>query len=176
MIVCAFDPGLTKTGWAVIGAPNDRYIAHGTIRPKGEGDDERYEEIFSECRKILRDYRPEAAAVEGQFLGMLHIKGRTMRFRDGDTVYAPGTSKANFFSVAKLIRAAQSCACAAYSEGLPVHVIKPSTWKSACGIGDKKHSKDMALAMCGVKLPEDAADAYHIGRYLRGILRIKKNE
>jgi len=70
-LILGLDPGLRNTGWGVIEVAGSaiRYIADGTVRSDGEADTaDRLNQLFSGLSEVIRDHRPDEAAVEETFV------------------------------------------------------------------------------------------------------------
>ena len=64
------DPGLAKTGWGIIESEGSklRHVAHGTCVSHGDALADRLLDLFSSLSGVLREYVPDAAAVEQTFV------------------------------------------------------------------------------------------------------------
>lgn len=70
MIFLGIDPGTTTTGWGIVEEKNNklRALAFGCIRTKsGLSCDLKLKEIHKELIKIIKKFKPQAAAVEKIF-------------------------------------------------------------------------------------------------------------
>jgi crossover junction endodeoxyribonuclease RuvC len=71
MRLLGLDPGLRRTGWGVIEADGNRlrYVGDGAIQSDGGGDmASRLLQLFAGIAQVIRDHRPDGAAVEETFL------------------------------------------------------------------------------------------------------------
>ena len=69
--ILGLDPGLRLTGWGLIEACGNRltYVAHGTIKVTAKQDlDLRLKDLFEGLSEVVRDFKPDEAAVEETFL------------------------------------------------------------------------------------------------------------
>lgn len=57
MIVCGLDPSTSCTGWSIF--DDDRLVAYGAIKPKGDDWRDRVMELTLELSAIFKKYRPE---------------------------------------------------------------------------------------------------------------------
>ncbi|MEE8425144.1 MAG: crossover junction endodeoxyribonuclease RuvC [Elusimicrobiota bacterium] len=65
--VIGIDPGLSETGWAVLGA-GPRLIASGCIKTSPRTPfPERLRELHDGLTKVLKEYNPSSAAIEEMF-------------------------------------------------------------------------------------------------------------
>jgi crossover junction endodeoxyribonuclease RuvC len=64
-LIFGIDPGITATGFAVI--QGRQGICTGTIRPKKGDSYKKIEDICSSLEEIVREYRPDLAALEKAF-------------------------------------------------------------------------------------------------------------
>ena len=67
MIVLGIDPGTATTGYGLVrdGVNGPELVAYGVITtPKTLAMGERLREIYIQLRELLREHRPETAAVE----------------------------------------------------------------------------------------------------------------
>jgi Holliday junction resolvasome RuvABC endonuclease subunit len=149
----------------------DELGEYGVFRPKGD-DDERLRAIYYKAKELISSCDPEIVAIENQYLGFSKPKSY-MKF-DSNTALLTG-KRDNFYSVHKLIMAAQCCACAAFELDVRTKLIQAKTWQKCLGIPGrskreavKRASRDMARAISKVeKMPMDACDAFNIARYVR---------
>ena len=140
------DPGLTATGWGVIGIEGARlsHIASGTITSNAKRSlAERLVEIEAGLVSILDVYLPDAAAVEQAFVA-----------RDASAALKLGQARA----VALLVTARAGIAVAEYA---PNHVKKSVV---GAGHADKKQIRLMVEMLLPGAKPgsEHAADALAI--------------
>lgn len=145
MIVLGIDPGTATTGYGLVGeddAGEARLVRCGVI---ATGPDipmpERLLAIHQAVTTLIREYAPEAAAVEALFFG-----------RNVTTALTVGQARG-----VVLLAAAQA--------GLPVYEYKPAEVKQALagyGGADKRQMQEMVRMLLGLDAaprPDDAADA-----------------
>lgn len=69
--ILGIDPGLRQTGWGVVEAQGSalRGVASGTIKVAADGQDlpQRLAELEEALHRVLRDFDPDAVAVEETF-------------------------------------------------------------------------------------------------------------
>ncbi|MFA7639540.1 MAG: crossover junction endodeoxyribonuclease RuvC [Parvibaculum sp.] len=140
------DPGLTATGWGVIGVEGAKlsHIANGTISSNVKRSlAERLVEIEAGLVQILQAYAPDAAAVEQAFVA-----------RDASAALKLGQARA----VALLVTARAGIAVAEYA---PNHVKKSVV---GAGHADKSQIRLMVEMLLPGAKPgsEHAADALAI--------------
>jgi crossover junction endodeoxyribonuclease RuvC len=71
MRIIGIDPALTKSGWAVIEkqANQNHYLASGIIKTDAKLPlDHRLKFIYQEVSQILKEFKPECAAIEETFV------------------------------------------------------------------------------------------------------------
>ena len=70
MRVIGIDPGLQRTGWGVVDAEGSviRHVANGVCRSEGTELAARLLSLYAALTRVIRAYRPEAAAVEQTFV------------------------------------------------------------------------------------------------------------
>ena len=71
MLIIGLDPGLSCTGWGVIAAEGNRlaYVANGQIRTDAKAPlSARLLDLHDRLAAVIRQHRPEGAAVEEVFL------------------------------------------------------------------------------------------------------------
>ncbi len=70
MRILGIDPGLRNMGWGVIDAQGTRlsYIASGVVHSEGKELPERLLSLHRQLTDVLREYKPETAAVEKTFV------------------------------------------------------------------------------------------------------------
>ena len=70
MIVLGIDPGSRAMGWGVVRSHGSevRHVAHGVFRPKGADLHARLDAIYQEVGRLVREFKPAAAAVEDVFV------------------------------------------------------------------------------------------------------------
>ncbi len=69
--ILGLDPGLRLTGWGVIESHGNHltYVAHGTVKVNTKQDlDLRLKDLFEGLSEVVRDFKPDEAAVEETFL------------------------------------------------------------------------------------------------------------
>jgi crossover junction endodeoxyribonuclease RuvC len=69
--IIGIDPGLRRCGWGVIEADGNRlrFVASGTIKPPAQAPLAiRLAQIFSSLSELIRQHRPDEAAVEETFV------------------------------------------------------------------------------------------------------------
>ena len=144
MFVLGIDPGLSITGYGVIGSQGDRLqaVAAGALRTSpATPDAARLAELFADLEKLLAEFRPAEVAVEQVFVN-----------RNLQTATAVG-------------RASGVILLAAARAGIPVFEYTPSAVKLAVtGSGDAPKDRVQALVARRLGLesapePADAADA-----------------
>jgi crossover junction endodeoxyribonuclease RuvC len=143
-IILGIDPGTRITGYGLILAKSHGYQAldFGTIRPsQKQSIAQRYLEIFEGVLALIERYKPEAVAVESQFV-----------YKNVQTAMKLGMARG-----AVLLAAAKS--------GISVHEYAPKKAKLAV-VGNGAASKEQVQKMVQLLLklatlphPEDAADA-----------------
>jgi crossover junction endodeoxyribonuclease RuvC len=140
MFVLGIDPGLTTTGYAVLG--EGVIAALGVIRTGPEDPTPtRLLEIRRDLAGLIREYSPEVMAIEQVFVNR------------------------NLQTATSVVRASGAAMIAAAEAGLPVFEYTPSKVKSAvAGYGNAP--KDQVQRMVAIRLrlaeppsPPDAADA-----------------
>ena len=144
MIIIGIDPGTQVTGYGVIEAEGSlcRAIDYGCIRPPASRKlTDRYLILFNALEELLEKYRPQALAVETQYV------------------------QKNVQSAIKLGMARGVAIIAAKRKGLAVFEYAPTKAKSAV-VGNGRASKQQVQSMVKLLLnlaalptPEDAADA-----------------
>ncbi len=71
MLILGLDPGLACTGWGVIRAQGNRlaHVANGQCRTPAQAPlAERLVQLHADLCAVMREYRPDAAAVEEVFV------------------------------------------------------------------------------------------------------------
>ena len=142
MRILGIDPGSRMTGVAIIEVNGERVapIFYGAIRA-GTGEfNERLGIIFSELQQLIREHKPDQAAIESVFVAK------------------------NASSAIKLGQARGAAVCAAISCDVPVSDYTPRSVKQAIvgkGGADKSQVQHMVGILLGIKGPiqNDAADA-----------------
>jgi crossover junction endodeoxyribonuclease RuvC len=144
MFVLGIDPGLSRTGYAVVDAsgPHPRAVAAGVIHTDPAAPlADRLAELYRDLESLIGEHHPSEAAIEEVFVN-----------RNLQTATAVG-------------RASGVAILAAARSGLAVHEYSPSAVKMAvAGYGDA--DKEQVQAMVARRLgllsapgPADAADA-----------------
>lgn len=146
LIYLGIDPGLTATGWGVIGISGSKlsHIANGTITSNARLSlAERLVQIEAGLVQVIADYAPDAAAVEQAFVA-----------RDASAALKLGQARA----IALLVSARAGLAVAEYA---PNHIKKSVV---GAGHADKVQIRLMVeMLLPGSKAAsEHAADALAI--------------
>lgn len=142
MKILGIDPGSRLTGFGIIDCSGSqpRLLHHGVVKV-GSGDfPTRLGVIFTAISELIRDYGPQQAAVETQFVSR------------------------NVMSALKLGQARGAAVCAAVAGGLSVAEYAPRQVKLAVvgtGKADKHQVQHMIATLLNTResLGEDAADA-----------------
>ena len=159
MFVLGIDPGLTTTGYGLVGA-GPRALTAGVIRtnPKTEVA-ERLLELHRDLTGLMAEHQPTVVAIEQIF------------------------SNRNLQTVANVGRAAGVAMVAAAQAGLPVHEYTPSSVKRAvAGYGNapKEQVQKMVAQRLGLAeppRPADAADALAVALcHLQGAALLERVE
>lgn len=147
MLILGIDPGTIITGYAIIKVESHDFIAidYGCIKPNIKMKlTDRYLFIYNGIEELLEKYKPEALAVETQFVGK------------------------NPQSAIKLGMARGVIILAAKKRGIPVFEYAPTKAKLAVS-GNGRASKaevqkmvQLLLKLSKIPTPEDAADALSI--------------
>ena len=69
--IIGIDPGLRRCGWGIIESTGNRlaFVACGTVMPPADGSlANRLARLFDGLSALIRDYRPDEAAVEETFV------------------------------------------------------------------------------------------------------------
>ncbi len=144
MIVLGIDPGIAIVGWGIVEYAGTKFrpIAFGSITtPKEMKTEERLHEIYLRLTDIIKQYSPDAMAVEELFFNTNQTTG--IRVAEARGV---------------ILLAGQTC-------GLPIAEYTPLQVKqSVVGYGraDKKQVITMVTMMLGLAKPpkpDDTADA-----------------
>ncbi|HWQ13102.1 MAG TPA: crossover junction endodeoxyribonuclease RuvC [Roseiflexaceae bacterium] len=147
MRTIGIDPGTARMGWGIVEerAGQLHLVACDVLTtPAGVPQAERLMRLYDELRQLVREYRPDAAAVEELFFG-----------KNVNTAITVGQARG-----VALLALAQA--------GLPVHEYKPSAVKQAVagyGGADKRQMQEMVrltLNLASAPRPDDAADAVAI--------------
>lgn len=143
-VVLGIDPGTRITGYGIIREEDSRYepIDFGCIRPPPHlALPKRYAFLFSGIKELIVAHRPDAVAVESQFV-----------YKNPKSAMMIGMARAM-----ALLAAAQ--------EDIPIYEYTPRTAKQAV-VGNGAASKEQVQKMIQLLLrlpappePEDAADA-----------------
>lgn len=146
MRILGIDPGVASTGWGVVDCDNEdndnlTLVDFGVIRtPSGTDQGIRLNQIYRDLTKIIKNYKPEVAAVEQLFF-----------CRNAKTAISVGEARGIV-----LLSISQN--------GLLVKEFTPLQVKNGiCGYGkaDKAQVQQMVkvlLNMESVPRPDDAAD------------------
>ncbi|OLF71764.1 crossover junction endodeoxyribonuclease RuvC [Maricaulis sp. W15] len=143
--ILGIDPGLRRMGWGMISVEGSRLsaIAHGVVTPPTNAPlSERLIHLFDAVGDLVRQYRPDEAAIEEAFMA------------------------ANASSALKLGHARAAALLAPAQAGLPVAEYAARLVKKSV-VGTGAADKAQIAAMVGVLLPgtratADAADALAI--------------
>ena len=144
MIVLGIDPGIAIVGWGIVEYAGTKFrpIAFGSITtPKEMKTEERLHEIYLRLTDIIKQYSPDAMAVEELFFNTNQTTG--IRVAEARGV---------------ILLAGHTC-------GLPIAEYTPLQVKSAVtgyGKAEKRQVMDMTrrlLKLNAVPKPDDAADA-----------------
>jgi len=147
MYVLGIDPGLSTTGYAVVGQQAGRLRPEvaGALRTSPEQPiPQRLAELYHDVRTLIDDFSPEEMALEQVFVN-----------RNLQTATSVG-------------RASGVILLAAAEAGVPVFEYTPSAVKMAvCGVGDAPKAQVAAVVAMRLGLeqapsPADAADALAI--------------
>jgi len=140
LTILGIDPALTCTGYGLLRADGDRYLAidFGAISPPAQAPlAERLLRIHEAISDVIRDARPDEVAVEDFIVG--HIRAAV----------AVGEARA-----AALLAAAEA--------GLPTALYKPSEVKqfvTTYGRGGKDQVAMMVQTLLNLSQPPEPADA-----------------
>lgn len=142
MRILGVDPGSRMTGVGIIEVNGDRVspVFYGAIKA-GDGEfPERLGTIFAELKQLIKEHRPDQAAIETVFVAH------------------------NAASAIKLGQARGAAVCAAIECDLPVSEYSPRSVKQAIvgrGGADKTQVQHMVGILLGIREPiqNDAADA-----------------
>jgi crossover junction endodeoxyribonuclease RuvC len=144
--IIGIDPGLRRTGWGIVDSEGSRlsFVASGTVRSEdAQSLAERLRQLHEGLTLVLRDGRPDEAAVEATFVN-----------RDGAATLKLGQAR----GIAMLAPA---------QAGLPVAEYAPNQVKKTV-VGAGHCDKRQIRTMVSVLLPkaefdsDDAADALAI--------------
>jgi crossover junction endodeoxyribonuclease RuvC len=144
VIIIGIDPGTRVTGYGIIQLEGTSFTAidYGCVRPPPSLKlSDRYLILFNAMEELIEKYRPQALAVETQFV------------------------QKNIQSAIKLGMARGIAVIAAKKKGIPVFEYAPTKAKLAV-VGNGRASKQQVQGMIKLLLnlpepptPEDAADA-----------------
>ncbi len=146
MIILGIDPGLTRTGYAVVrsGGPPTALAVGVISTDPGSDTPVRLAELFADLSSLIADHRPDVLAIERVFTN-----------RNLQTAISVG-------------RASGVCLLAGAQAGVPVYEHSPTAVKLAV-TGDGRATKAMVQKMVTKRLgldvtpkPADAADALAI--------------
>ncbi|MFY0636567.1 crossover junction endodeoxyribonuclease RuvC [Maricaulis maris] len=143
--ILGIDPGLRRMGWGVVTIEGSslRAVAHGVVTPSTSAPlSERLSHIFNGVSDLVREYRPDEAAIEDAFMA------------------------ANAASALKLGHARAAALLAPAQAGVPVAEYAARLVKKSV-VGTGAADKAQVAAMVGILLPGtkatgDAADALAI--------------
>ena len=142
MRILGVDPGSRMTGVGIIEVNGDRVspVFYGVIKAGGGEFTERLGIIFSELQQLIKEHKPDEAAIESVFVAH------------------------NAASAIKLGQARGAAVCAAISCDVPVSDYSPRSIKQAIvgrGGADKAQVQHMVGILLGISGPiqNDAADA-----------------
>jgi len=142
MRILGIDPGSRMTGVGIIEANGDRVtpVYYGAIKAGSGEFNERLGMIFSGLQALIKEHRPDQAAIETVFVAH------------------------NAASAIKLGQARGAAVCAAISCDIPVSDYSPRSIKQAIvgrGGADKVQVQHMVGILLGIREPiqNDAADA-----------------
>jgi crossover junction endodeoxyribonuclease RuvC len=159
--ILGIDPGLRVTGFGLIeaGVRKAAYISSGCIRSEGGDLSQRLRVIFEGVQALIREHRPDEAAIENVFV------------------------QRNASSALKLGQARGAAICAIVIESVPVYEYTPAQVKqSIAGRGGaaKQQVRHMVCALLGLRSPPrmDASDAlacalshYHVRQTRARLMR-----
>ena len=147
MIILGIDPGLAIVGWGVIEYQSSRFrtIAYGSVQtPAGTRTEERLKAIYEGVVQLIKEYHPDAMAIEELFF---------------NTNITTGIRVAEARGVSLL---------AAEQAGITIQEYTPLQVKQAVvgyGRAEKKQVISMVTMLLGLKKPpkpDDTADALAI--------------
>jgi crossover junction endodeoxyribonuclease RuvC len=147
MLTLGIDPGTAATGFGLITEKRDKliFVDHGVITTSSrETSQGRLRRIYTELKKIITEYEPEAIAVEKLFFGA-----------NSKTAIAVGQAR----GIVLLAAAEMKVTVAEYT---PLQVKVALT---GYGRADKKQIQQMVKTLLGLPFlpkPDDAADALAI--------------
>jgi crossover junction endodeoxyribonuclease RuvC len=141
------DPGTAIMGWGIVDETGGTLslVAYGALTtPSGMPPPDRLVLLYDGLQALLREHRPEAAAIEELFFG-----------KNVNTAISVGQARG-----VALLALAQA--------NVPIHEYKPLAVKQAVagyGGADKKQMQEMVrltLRLPAIPRPDDAADAVAI--------------
>ena len=147
MRTIGIDPGIAIMGWGIVDEASGTLslVAYGALTtPAGMAAPDRLVILYDGLQQVLREHRPEEAAIEELFFG-----------KNVNTAIGVGQARG-----VALLALAQA--------GVPIHEYKPTAVKQAVagyGGADKKQMQDMVrmtLRLAAIPKPDDAADAVAI--------------
>ncbi|MFO7166582.1 MAG: crossover junction endodeoxyribonuclease RuvC [Chloroflexota bacterium] len=147
MRTIGIDPGTARMGWGIVdeSAGTLSLVTCGVlVTPAGMPQAERLMRLYDELRQLLREFKPDAAAIEELFFGKNVNTAITVGQARGVALLALGQA------------------------GLPIQEYKPTEVKQAVagyGGADKRQMQEMVkitLNLDKIPKPDDAADAVAI--------------
>ena len=137
------DPGLRNMGWGVIDVSGSElcHVANGTVTSEsGDTLAERLAQLFTDLSAILKEFKPDAVAVEKTFVNKNPVSALKLGQARGIALLVPALA------------------------ALPVAEYAPNVVKKSLvgvGHGDKKQIRAMVATLlpCCVLSSDDAADA-----------------
>jgi crossover junction endodeoxyribonuclease RuvC len=147
MLILGIDPGTATTGYGLITEKRDRlaFVDHGVISTSCKDTSQaRLRKIYSDLKKLILDYKPNAIAIEKLYFG-----------KNTKTAIAVGQAR----GIALLAAAERKIVVAEYT---PLQVKMAVT---GYGGADKKQVQQMVktlLRLSDLPKPDDAADALAI--------------
>jgi crossover junction endodeoxyribonuclease RuvC len=163
MKILGIDPGTATTGWGIIEIQGGKLLplAYGHISTsKNDSDDERILEVSLDLEKIIKEHKPEEAAIESLFF-----------FKNQKTVIQVAQSRGAILLTLK-------------QNNVKVFSYTPLQVKQALtgyGRAEKKQMQQMIkniLHLGSVPKPDDVADALAIAvchANSRAIISLRKN-
>jgi len=146
LVILGVDPGLATVGFGILEQEDRqvRVLDYGVITtPAGLPLPRRLDMIFEDMQSLIREYKPDTAALEELFFG-----------RNITTAIQVGHARG-----AALVAIARSIPCARIFEYTPMQIKQ-----AVCGYGgaDKQQMQQMVKMLLGldtIPKPDDAADA-----------------
>ena len=151
MLVLAFDPSTTSTGWAVYDTQYNDLIEYGSIKPKVKDSIDRIIVIDSEVKELLRNWKPEITLIEN--LSVTRNARTTILLGGLQLMIEVACKRRNLLY-------------------LPV---RPSEWRKEIGIKGRTRADQKANTIKYIKekykinVNEDEADAICISEYAKCI-------